>query len=93
MVEGRRSNAIYSKLSIFDVSFGITYRFRLIGAQSLFAYRVSIDGHMLKVIASDGHFIEPIDMHYVIIHTGERHDVVVSANQSPNNYWIRAETL
>ena len=90
---GRHPNTMYSKLSVFDVSLGNMYRFRLIGAQSLFAYRFSIDGHMLKVIASDGHFIEPIDVHYVIIHTGERYDVVVTANQLSNNYWIRAETL
>ena len=90
---GRHPNTTYSKLSVFDVSHGNMYRFRLIGAQSLFAYQFSIDGHMLKVIASDGHFIEPIDVHYVIIHTGERYDVIVTANQLSNNYWIRAETL
>ena len=90
---GRHTNNTYSKLSIFDVSPGNTSRFRLIGAQSLFAYRFSIDEHMLKVIASDGHFIEPVDVHYVIVHTGERYDVLVTANQTQSNYWIRAETL
>ncbi len=84
----------FTKLSIFNVNTSSVYRFRLIGAQSLFAFRFSIDGHKLTVIASDGHFIKPIeDVDYVIVHTGERYDVLVTANQPVNNYWIRAETL
>ncbi|XP_064399456.1 uncharacterized protein LOC135345937 isoform X2 [Halichondria panicea] len=83
-----------SKLSIFNVVKDQRYRFRLIGAQSLFAYKFSIDGHKLLVIASDGHFFKPVkDVDYVIVHTGERYDVIVTADQSTNNYWIRAETL
>ncbi len=57
-----------SKLSIFNVVKDQTYRFRLIGAQSLFAYKFSIDGHKLIVIASDGHFFQPVkDVDYVIV--------------------------
>lgn len=89
-----KSSFAPSKLSIFNVRDGETYRFRLIGAQSLFAYRFSIDGHKLIVIASDGHFFQPVqEVDYVIVHTGERYDVLVTADQPMNNYWIRAETL
>ncbi len=82
-----------SKLSIFNVNSSSTYRFRLIGAQSLFAFRFSIDEHKLTVIASDGHFFQPEEVDYVIVHTGERYDVLVTADQTAENYWIRAETL
>ena len=64
MVEG---DIIIQWMIICDMSSGNTYRFRLIRVHSLFAYRFSIDGHMLKVIASDGHFIEPMYVHYNII--------------------------
>ena len=96
--KGRHDDVPYEKtrLSIFTVERGKTYRFRLIGAQSLYAYRFSIDGHKLTVVATDGYWIEPVkQVDYIIIHTGERYDFLLNANENAriNNYWIRAETL
>ena len=96
--KGRHVDVPYIKtrLSIFTVQTGKTYRFRLVGAQGLYAYRFSIDGHKLTVVATDGYWIEPIeDVDYIIIHSGERYDFLLHAKNSPQlkNYWIRAETL
>ena len=91
--KGRYNSTTYSLLSEFSVEEGKTYRFRLIGAQSLYAYKVEVVGHKLMVIATDGHFIEPVEVDYIIIHTGERYNFLLNANQAPNNYMIRAKTL
>ena len=82
-------------LNCFNVSQGGQYRFRLIGAQASFTYRFSIEGHSLTVVASDGSPINSIeDVDYVIVHPGERYDVVVHANNEEiRNFWIWAETL
>ena len=63
---GRHRNVSYSKtlLSTFVVQSNSRYRFRLIGAQSLFAYRFSIDEHQLKLIATDGHFVDETPLDY-----------------------------
>ena len=83
-----------SLLEVFEVEQGSMYRFRLIGAQGLYAYRFSIDAHKLTVVAIDGYLIQPIEVDYIVIHTGERYDFVLNASQTmENNYWIRAETL
>ena len=82
-----------ARLKSFTVERGNTYRFRLIGAQSLYAYRFSIDDHNLTLIATDGYFIEPVEIDYVIIHTGELYDFLLEANEITNNYLIRFETL
>ena len=83
-----------SILSIFEVDEGKRYRFRLIGAQSVYAYNFSIDAHRLTVIATDGYYIKPVETDFLIIHTGERYDVIVTANQTDSeNYFIRAHTL
>ncbi len=83
-----------SRLHIFEVDRGSTYRFRLIGAQSLFAYMFSINGHKLKVIATDGNVVESQEVDYIIVHTGERWDFLLEANQnSPDNFWMQATTL
>ena len=85
---------INSVLSEFKVTAGNTYRFRLIGAQSLYAYRFSIEGHKLIVIATDGQFIEPIEVDYIIIHSGERYDFLLKREDNNNQrFMIRAVTL
>ena len=87
-------NRRQTRLSIFDVDPGNLYRFRLIGAQSLYAYMFSIDEHQLTVIATDGVFIEPTTVDFIIIHSGERYDFLLNTNApSRGNYWIRAQTL
>ena len=92
---GKHKNVdfINARLKNFTVEDGNAYRFRLIGAQALYAYRFSIDDHKLTLIATDGYFIEPILVDYIIIHTGERYDFLLEANQAPNNYLMRFEIL
>ena len=90
----RELNYNNSRLKVFSVQSGNTYRFRLVGASGLFGFRFSIDGHRLTVIATDGNYIQPVEADYVIIQAGERYDVLVTANQTgQSDFWIRTETL
>ena len=94
---GKHDNVSFrnSRLSTFYVQRGKTYRFRLIGAQANYAYKFYIGGHKLRVIATDGFFIEPISTDFLIVNTGERYDFLLEANPqtSGENFLIRAETL
>ena len=96
---GKHKLADYNKvrLSVFTIpSRAQRYRFRLIGAQGLFAFRFSIDEHRLLLIATDGHFIVPRMVDFIIIHSGERYDFIPQIRDSAtieNDYIIRAETL
>ena len=96
--KGRHSDVPYnqSRLEIFTVDEGNSYRFRLIGSQGLYGLRFSVDEHNLTVISTDGSLIEPIPTQFIILHTGERYDFILTANRprsNVNDYWIRAETL
>ena len=94
--KGRHSSVPYNKtrLSVFNVTQGERYRFRLVGAQGLYAYKFSIDGHKLTVVGTDGYWTEPVrKVDFIIIHTGERYDFILEADQRVQNYWMRAETL
>ena len=94
--KGRHVDIPYNKtrLSVFTVEAEKTYRFRLIGAQGLYAYRFSIDGHKLTVVGTDGYWIEPVEeVDYIIIHSGERYDFLLHAIKDCGDFWIRAETL
>ena len=102
---GRYWNVSYNqaRFSVFNIAYqsgpvDVRYRFRLIGAQSLYAYKFSISNHRLTVIAMDGYLINPVDVDYIIIHGGERYDFALKP-KSPTepgvktDYLIKAETL
>ena len=94
--KGRHVDVPYNKtrLSIFTVECGKIYRFRLIGAQSLYSYSFSIDGHKLTVVGTDGYWIEPVEeVDYIMIHPGERYDFLLKATATINDYWMHAETM
>ena len=95
--KGRHHDVPYIKtrLSVFTVKQGKQYRFRLVGSQGNFAYKLSIDGHKFTVVGVDGYWIEPVrNVDFIIVHSGERCDFLLDANKtSYDNYWIRAETL
>ncbi len=95
--KGRHKDIPYAKtrLSVFTVERGHSYRFRLIGAQNHYAYKFSIDGHRLTVVCTDGYWIKPQKrVDYIIIHSGERYDFILEADAKFGDYfWIRAETM
>ncbi|XP_064638257.1 uncharacterized protein LOC135494275 [Lineus longissimus] len=80
-------------LTKFKVKKGSKYRFRVIGAGAMFPFRVSVDGHELLVVATDGFDVDPVAVESFIINPGERFDVMLEANQTAKNFMIRAETL
>ena len=45
------------------------------------------------MIATDGVFIEPVTVDYIIIHSGERYDFLLSTSALEANYLIVAQTL
>ena len=98
---GRYNSVSYvqTSLSIFTVMPNKQYRFRMIGAQGIFTFRVSIDGHKLKVFATDGVLVKPQEVDFIIIQSGERYDFLLETkkqNELPEEYSdfaIRGETL
>ncbi|XP_033744030.1 laccase-2-like [Pecten maximus] len=80
-------------LERFEVKRNSYYRFRLINAGMLFAFRFSIDQHDVQVIAVDGNDVITMAAESIIVNTGERVDIVLYAGAHQQNYWIRGETL
>ncbi|RPA96894.1 hypothetical protein L873DRAFT_1810685 [Choiromyces venosus 120613-1] len=73
---------------------GKKYRLRFINTGVEAAFRVSIDDHQFKVIASDFVPIQPYMTDSILVGEGERYDVIVEAKSnytaSLQNYWLRA---
>ena len=92
--ENGKTNIPLTSLNHFNCTHGKRYRFRLIGAEGVYAFKFHISEHKLTVIASDGAQIKSIEqVDYVIVNTGERYDVVVTCDKEVGNYKILAETL
>ena len=91
-----------SRLHIFSVDPGQVYRFRLIGAINNFLFRFSIDEHQLWVVGTDGYWVDPVLVDYIVLNSGERYDFLLitknatsggsgSGSSSKSDYWMRGE--
>nr|AAN17506.1 laccase 1 [Manduca sexta] len=85
---------VYMKAARFNVEQGYRYRFRVINAEFLNCpIEMSVDGHNITVIASDGYDLEPITATSLVTYAGERYDFILDANNEIDNYWIRFRGL
>ena len=87
---GRNNGA---PLSVFTVKPNGLFLFRVIGMNSVFPIRLSIDNHVLAVMATDGIEIEPVAAESIIVSSGERVDFILRTNNTVANYWIRVQSL
>ena len=62
----------------------------MLNAAAEFPFEISIDDHLLWIVASDGSEIQPVEVTSVFIQPGETMDVEIQADQIPGHYWIRA---
>jgi FtsP/CotA-like multicopper oxidase with cupredoxin domain len=91
--KGRCGSAPSSPLETFTITKGDRIRFRIINASSTYAFKFAIDGHQLSVIATDGILTQLHQVDSLVINIGERYDVLVTADQVVQSYWMRAQTL
>lgn len=77
----------------FDKKFepGKTYLIRIINSAIQSTFKFYIDGHDFEVIAMDFTNIVPYTTNIVNIHIGQRYMLLVKANATPGNYWMRAD--
>lgn len=84
----------HTPYEVFNVKKGSKYRFRTINSGFLNCpLEISVDNHTLLIIASDGHYFEPVAVDSFVSYAGERFDFVVIADRPIGNYWIRVKGL
>ncbi|KAK6343679.1 hypothetical protein TWF730_011268 [Orbilia blumenaviensis] len=72
------------------VNSGKKYRLRLINHSSFFSFWFSVDNHTLEIVEIDGVEIQPIEFRGVNVNIGQRYSVILHANQTVGNYYMRA---
>ncbi|KAH8646335.1 laccase-1 [Xylariales sp. PMI_506] len=77
--------------SKFELAFeqGKKYRVRLINVALDGIFDFHIDGHNFTIIATDLVPVQPFEVDHIQIHIGQRYDLIIEANATPGDYWIR----
>lgn len=88
---GRYSSGPASPLSVINVQQGTRYRYRLVSMSCDTYYNFTIDGHRMTIIEVDGVNTQPLVVDSIQIFAGQRYSFILEANQTADNYWIRAE--
>jgi FtsP/CotA-like multicopper oxidase with cupredoxin domain len=66
----------------YEVKHGVCYRLRMVGLMSqVQRLNVSIESHVLTLLAVDGTEVVPQDVSSVVLHAGERYDFKLCADQ------------
>ena len=84
-----KENGTFAEVSVTE---GKTYRLRLINEASLSYLNFRIEQHTLTVIEVDGTYVTPYEVSGIDINAGQRISVLLTANQSPDAYWINSQT-
>lgn len=92
LLNGRDASVNSDSPTVISVSRNKRYRFRIAYAHGITGRPITltVDNHMLKAIAIDGHPITPYSVSSVIIAKGERVDFVLEANQESGVHLLRA---
>ncbi|KIK67868.1 hypothetical protein GYMLUDRAFT_155173 [Collybiopsis luxurians FD-317 M1] len=88
---GRYSGGNATDLAVISVTQGQRYRFRLINLSCDPNFQFSIDNHTMTVIEVDSVNHEQLAVDSIQIFAGQRYSFVLEANQTVDNYWIRAD--
>lgn len=92
LINGKNKNAqgggAYTRVSLTP---GKKHRLRFINSAIDATFRVSLDGHSFQVISHDFVPVVPYTTNYLQVGIGQRYDVIVTANQTPGNYWLRVD--
>ena len=80
-------------LATFHVQPGKAHLLRVVNSGDETPVKITIDNHLLRVVALDGVDVEPMEVDAVIMHVAERIDIELDANQNPEKYWIRIEAV
>ncbi|KAJ3766447.1 Cu-oxidase-domain-containing protein [Lentinula raphanica] len=75
---------------VVNVVQGTRYRFRIINTSARNVFTMSIDSHNMTIIETDGTPTQPMTVNSIDMLAGQRHSVVVEADQPVANYWINA---
>lgn len=91
--QGYSCNLTSPQYKVFEVERGKTYRFRVLNSATIVLFAISIDGHKLETIETDGvDTIRVAGVDRATVSTGARTSFLVRMDGNLDQYWIRIWT-
>ncbi|KAJ7018613.1 laccase [Mycena alexandri] len=87
---GRYNGGQLIPYAVISVKHGLRYRLRIFSLSCRPYMTFSIDNHTFDVMELDGVEHDPTPFQNADIYAAQRLSIIVAANQSIDNYWIRA---
>ncbi|KAJ7136874.1 laccase [Mycena epipterygia] len=87
---GRYAGGPLVPYAVITVKKGLRYRFRVFSLSCRPFMTLSFDNHTFDVIELDGVEHDPMPFQNADVYAAQRLSIVLHANQSVDNYWIRA---
>ncbi|KAJ7066264.1 laccase 3 [Mycena amicta] len=79
--------------AVITVKQGLRYRFRVFSLSCRPFMTLSFDNHTFDVIELDGVAHDPVAFQNAAVYAAQRLSIVLHANQTVDNYWIRAPPM
>ncbi|KAJ7448513.1 putative laccase 2 precursor [Mycena latifolia] len=76
--------------AVITVKQGLRYRFRVFAISCRPFMTISFDNHTFDVMELDGVEHDPVPFQNADVYAAQRISIILNANQSVDNYWIRA---
>ncbi|KAJ7152137.1 laccase [Mycena filopes] len=88
--KGRYAGGPLVPYAVISVTKGLRYRFRVFSLSCRPFMTLSFDNHTFDVIELDGVEHDPVPFQNADVYAAQRISIVLHANQTVGNYWIRA---
>ncbi|KAJ7046045.1 putative laccase 1d precursor [Mycena alexandri] len=88
--KGRYAGGPLVPYAVISVTKGLRYRFRVFSLSCRPFMTLSFDNHTFDVIELDGVEHDPVPFQNADVYAAQRISIVLNANQTVGNYWIRA---
>lgn len=76
-----------------NVHYGKTYHLRMVNAAMNLVLFFAVSKHNLTVVGVDSAYSKPLTRDYICIAPGQTADVLLHANQEPNDYYMAARAF
>ncbi|KAI9702704.1 MAG: hypothetical protein M1820_006088 [Bogoriella megaspora] len=90
LVNGTMKTAGKGEYHRTTLNSGKKHRLRLINTSVDAQLRVALEGHTMEVIAADFVPVTNYTTDHLLIGIGQRYDVIITADQTPGDYWFYA---
>nr|AUW14931.1 laccase [Aureobasidium pullulans] len=92
LLNGTNDNGPSGKYQSVALTKGKKHRLRIINTSVDSHMMVKLDNHPFTIIAADFIPVNPEPApEWLLVAIGQRYDVIIDANQTSGNYWLRAE--